>query len=322
MVRWIAGMLVGLALVAAGPDARARELSLGLITPPGHVWSQAARAFADRLARETDGRLRVAVTDSGARGNEAALLRQLEDGELDLALITVGELSRQAPALAALLAPRLAPDIESAKRILEGPTAAGLLRDMARHTPLVGLCYGMGGMRQMVLSGDGTLSEVLDEGKVRVTPVPAIADFYRTLGAEPVAVPLPAVDRALEQGEIDAVDMDLEMILALRLANSHGRVLITRHMMFPMVAVVSRQTWATLSAADRDRVRRILCDELGKLRLAYLNRERQWLEILQGMGARVEVVAPADLAEAARAWRLAHPNLIPVIERLSRDAGR
>ena len=104
----------------------ARELRLGLITPPAHTWNQQLTAWGTRLRDASNGRFTVTLFPSGQLGNEAAMLQQMQTGALDLSLLTVSEISNRVDAFGALLAPFIAKDIEEAVRMLRHPIALGL----------------------------------------------------------------------------------------------------------------------------------------------------------------------------------------------------
>ena len=59
------------AAVTAASPARARELRLGLITPPTHLWTKAGYAFGEELEVASGGSHRLAVFPARQLGTEA-----------------------------------------------------------------------------------------------------------------------------------------------------------------------------------------------------------------------------------------------------------
>ncbi|MDO6805415.1 hypothetical protein Q4595_23375, partial [Wenyingzhuangia sp. 1_MG-2023] len=59
---YLSALLMALLLPAM---AYADTLRLGLITPPSHQWTLAAKAFAADLEKSSDGKLKVLVFPSG-----------------------------------------------------------------------------------------------------------------------------------------------------------------------------------------------------------------------------------------------------------------
>lgn len=90
-------ILASAALVAASSiTAQAEEFRLGLITPPPHIWTKAAGAFDEELSEKSGGAHSVSVFPSRQLGNEAEMLQQLQTGALDMAFMTVAEVSNRA----------------------------------------------------------------------------------------------------------------------------------------------------------------------------------------------------------------------------------
>ena len=69
------------------------------------------------------------------------MLQQLQTGALDMAFMTVAEVSNRAPDFGALYAPYLANDIAHAGRILRSETAKGMLAQLPAKTGVVGTGY-------------------------------------------------------------------------------------------------------------------------------------------------------------------------------------
>ena len=88
--------------------------------------------------------------------------------------------------------------------------------------------------------------------KLRITPFEPIKDFYNAVGAASTPMPLPAVYDALANGQVDAIDMDAELIWKLKYYEHADTVLISNHMMFPMVGLVSARVWKDLSPEERE----------------------------------------------------------------------
>ena len=144
---------VALATAFAAPAAMAKDFRLGLITPPPHIWTKAAEAFGAELKEKSGGAHSVTVFPAQQLGNEAEMLQQLQTGALDMAFMTVAEVSNRAPDLGAFYAPFLASDISHAGRILRTDTAKGLLDQLPAKAGVVGTGYGMAGLRQIVARG-------------------------------------------------------------------------------------------------------------------------------------------------------------------------
>ena len=255
-------ILVLTAALAAAPLAQAREFRLGLITPPGHAWSASAVAFGKALSKASNGRHSVTVYPSQQLGNEAQILQQLQTGAVDMAFLTVAEVSNRVPDFGAFYAPYLVRDISGAAALLRSEEAFSLLDQLPRRIGVFGMGYGMAGMRQILTRDETSNLTDLRGQKLRITPFAPIRDFYRLIGAAPTPMPLGSVYDALANGQVDAIDIDLELIVKLRYHELANTTLLSNHMMFPMVGLVSARVWVRLDEEEQALIRKLMRAEL------------------------------------------------------------
>ena len=290
------------AAVALAATAQAREFRLGLITPPPHIWTKAAEAFGAELSEASGGAHSVSVFPSRQLGNEAEMLQQLQTGALDMAFMTVAEVSNRAPDFGAFYAPYLANDIAHAGRILRSETANSMLDPLPGKVGVVGVGYGMAGLRQIVSRGEVNSASDLAGLKLRITPFTPILDFYNAVGAAPTPMPLPAVYDALANGQVDAIDMDAELIWLLKYYDHADTIIQSDHMMFPMVGLVSAKVWAGLSEEDRAMIGELMAKHVDTTIDSYTNEEAGWLENIAGTGKTFKKVDQSFFGDAIEQW--------------------
>lgn len=298
----VAALAAGAALLLAA-EADATEFRIGLITPPNHVWSQAAVAFGEALAEASGGRHTVTVFPGSQLGNEAQMLQQLQTGALDMSFMTVAEISNRIPDFGAFYAPFLADDIAHAARIIRSDEAASLLGRLPAEVGVVGLGYGMAGLRQIVSRPEIASAADVAGLKIRITPFEPIRDFYNALGTAPTPMPLPAVYDALANGQVDAIDMDAELIWAMRYFEQAPTVLESNHMLFPMVGIVSGRVWASLSAEDRDLIATLMAEHLDGTIDVYVEQDPIWMSQVEAAeGVNYVRIGRDFFADAVTAW--------------------
>ncbi|MEO0402906.1 MAG: TRAP transporter substrate-binding protein [Pseudomonadota bacterium] len=296
-------LVASAALLAASTlAAQAEDFRLGLITPPPHIWTKAAEAFGADLAEASGGAHSVSVFPARQLGNEAEMLQQLQTGALDMAFLTVAEVSNRAPDFGAFYAPFLANDIGHAARIVQSDYARGMLDQLPGKVGVVGLGYGMAGLRQIVSRGEVSSAENLSGKKLRITPFEPILDFYSALGAAPTPMPLPAVYEALANGQVDAIDMDAELIWVLKYFEHADTIIESNHMMFPMVGLVSARVWAGLSEADRASISELMNKHLDSVVASYVEKEPAWLDQIKGTGKTYVTVDQSFFGDVADTW--------------------
>lgn len=234
--------------------ASAKEMRLGLIVPASHQWSQAATAMGEELKKKSNGKYTITIFPAGQLGNEAQMLQQLQTGALDMAFMTVAEITNRVPEFGALFAPYLVKDVRGAGLLLNGPTAQKMLERLPREVGAVGVGYGTAAMRLM-LNGFPTNSvSDLKGRKMRITPFPPVRDFYQLLGAASTPMPLTDVYDSLANGQVDGVDADIELVWKMKFYERGNTLLNSNHMMFPVVGLVSGRLWQQMSPADREMI--------------------------------------------------------------------
>ena len=282
--------------------AQAAEFRLGLLTPPPHIWTKAAEAFADELNSASNGAHSVQVFPARQLGNEAQMLQQLQTGALDMAFLTVAEVSNRVPDLGAFYAPYLAADIDHAGRILRSDTARQLLEPLPAKAGVVGLGLGMAGLRQIVSREEVNSAEDLNGLKLRITPFAPIFDFYEGLGAAPTPMPLPSVYDALANGQVDAIDMDAELIWVLKYHEHAKTIVQSDHMMFPVVGLVSARVWKDLGEDDRAMIAELMAKHLDSTIDTYAAKEPEWLDNLKALDLTMIKVGPKFFAGVIDEW--------------------
>ncbi len=313
---------VGLAFLLVAILADARELRLGLITPPGHVWTQSAESFGEALKKASDGRHTVTVFPAQQLGNEAQILQQLQTGAVDMAFLTAAEISNRIPEFGAFYAPYLVKDISGAATLLRSDVALSMLEHLPQQIGVVGVGYGMGGMRQILMRKQATMVEDLRGRKLRITPFAPIRDFYQLLGAAPTPMPLASVYDALANGQVDGIDMDLELIVKLQYYELSETVLLSNHMMFPMVGLISARVWASFDADEQAMIRGLMRGELDALVDAYVTEERSFEARLRESGTRIIDVEKSFFGSAIQQWDDLWIGRAPVLAELRKYAAR
>ncbi|GED22340.1 TRAP transporter substrate-binding protein [Halomonas halmophila] len=303
-------------LLVAAIAAEARDFRLGLITPQSHIWTQEAEGFAEALAEASDGEHSVSIFPAQQLGDEAQMVQQLQTGSLDMAFLTIAEISNRIPDFGALYAPFLVQDIDHAAALLRSETARSLLDMMPSRAGLVGVGFGMAGMRQILSREPIESAEDLSGLKVRITPFDPIRDFYAAAGAAPTPLPLPAVYDALANGQVDAIDMDFDSIRLLKFYEQAENLVISNHMMFPMVAAVSGRVWAQLGAEDREMIRAAMAEHADNIITRFKENHAAWGEELRSQDITVTEIDPEFFAEATEKWEATWAPKAPSLDAL------
>ncbi|MGX1101495.1 TRAP transporter substrate-binding protein [Amorphus sp. MBR-141] len=307
---------------ATATDGSAKEYRLGTIVPAGHLWNKAAQSMGDKLEERSNGDITVSLFPSGQLGDESQMVQQLQTGALDMAFLTIADVSNRVPEFGALYAPFLVDNVSQANEILSGPTAQGLLELLPKQMGVVGVDYGIATMREMMSTEPMESIDDLKGKKMRITPFKPFRDFYTILGIAPTPMPLPDVYDALANGQVDAIDIDPELILNFKLYDRAPHLLLSNHAMFPMVGLVSGRVWAGMSEEDREMVRTAMRESLAELRQEYAEAEPQMIEDIRATGIEVKPVGPDFFPGVVEKWEEIWSDQKPTIDALREEAAQ
>ncbi|MFY0989804.1 TRAP transporter substrate-binding protein [Halomonas sp. C05BenzN] len=321
-IKTLLSTAVAASLALGATTGQARDFRLGLITPPQHLWSTEAVAFAESLDERSGGEHSVSVFPAQQLGNEAQMVQQLQTGALDMAFLTIAEISNRIPDFGALYAPYLVDDVDHAAALLRSDAAGELLELMPQGVGLIGVGYGMVGMRQ-VLSRAPIESQADMRGKrLRITPFEPIRDFYTATGAAPAPLPLLEVYDALANGQVDAIDMDFDSILILKFHEQAPNLLISNHMMFPMVGVVSGRVWRELSAEDRELIETTMAEHLENVLSGFQAMDAAQEAEIRELDLNIVEADAEFFSEAIAEWEATWGEKAPRLEMLREEADR
>jgi tripartite ATP-independent transporter DctP family solute receptor len=306
------------ALIPGG--ARADRFRMGLPTPPAHIWTIEANAFAASLAERTQGKHTVAVFPAGQLGNDAQMLQQLQTGALDMAFMPIAEVANRIPEFGAFYAPYLVKDVAGAEELLESDAARKLLEQLPARIGVVGIGYSIAGMRQIVSRDAVRSTDDLRGRKLRITPLDPVKDFYVLVGAAPIPLPIGSVYDALANGQIDAIDMDLENIWKQKYYELGKTVVLSNHMMFPMIGLVSGVRWRSLDPESREIVSELMKQRFEHIAASYVEAEAQYATELRNAGVEVRAVGPEFFGAALQQWEQKWQQRAPVLAELRRLA--
>ena len=109
-------------LFLAGAPAQAEVmLKLAHYVPDSHPMAIAAKAFAEEVAKRSNGEIKVEIYPNQTLGNPDEIMQQTKLGAVDMALPTEGQLGKYEKAFAAVSLPFLFDNAQQARRALDGP---------------------------------------------------------------------------------------------------------------------------------------------------------------------------------------------------------
>ncbi|MCS6997267.1 MAG: TRAP transporter substrate-binding protein, partial [Casimicrobiaceae bacterium] len=299
--------------------ASAQNLKLAHITPPTHVWHQVAEKIATDLDRASGGKMRIAVNPLAKLGNEAQVVTLMQAGAVQFSILTAAGLANREESLLGWSLPYTLKDVAHAARVAQTPPAREMLKRLEANG-LVGLGYTFAGMRHVLATQPVTAAKDLSGKKIRAFPSPIYNDWWLASGAAPTALPLPEVAPALTTKLLDAVDIDLDALVGLKLHQQAANLTLTNHMAFPGVIAVSKKWWDGLTDAERDIVRKVVAEAERRGVQTAIDAETANLKKAQADGAKLVNFDAKSFQDAAGKVRDKYLAKHPLIAELARQA--
>jgi tripartite ATP-independent transporter DctP family solute receptor len=228
-----------------------KTLKLGYILSAHSQLGAGATAFADEVAKQTQGRYRVEQYPNSALGGEVEMLKAVRLGTVDLAFITGAPLPNFDPEIGVFNIPFLFRDVNHAHAVLDGPIGQSYLARF-RDKDLIALAWGENGMRQLTNSKREIRSPEDIKGlKLRVPQSDVMLAGFKALGANVSALPFPLLYGALQSGEFDGQENPIATIQASKFNQVQKFLTLTSHVYDPAILFMSADSFDDLSAEDK-----------------------------------------------------------------------
>ncbi len=248
--RLLIGLSLSLSILLPFSAAWAEVLKLGHIAPPSHSWHKIAEKLASDLETASGGKTKMAISPLAKLGQEPQMINLMQGGALQFGLFTAAGLANRDEAFYGWFLPYTFRDVQHATQATALPAAQEMLKRLEKHG-MVGLGYVFAGQRHTLGTKPIKTPADLKGKKVRAFPSPIFSDFWQAVGAAPTALPLSEVAPSLITGLLDAVDIDLDALISLKLGQQAPYLTMTNHMAWPGVIAVSKKYWDGLAEADR-----------------------------------------------------------------------
>lgn len=248
--------LVSIALaapfVASHARAQATTLRYGTWAKEGEAQYTAASVFKAALERETQGRLRVEIFGGNQLGTPAEMLAQL--GLNTTQMMASGDPGIREIEYLAL--PYLMRGLPNHLAVLALPEAQRWQDDLVRRRRVRLLGFLPRNPRQISANKVINSIEDLRGLKLRSPEQDYYVQSLTALGARPTPMSFAEVYQALQLGTVDGQENPIETIWASKFYEVQKCVAMVDYIDKPAYTMVGERFWSSLSAADREAVRR------------------------------------------------------------------
>lgn len=195
----------------------------------------------------------------------------MQRGNLDMALISAQEISKQIPDWSIFTAGYLIRDPEHQQAVFNGPIGEEMFGLVSEQMNIHVLGPAYLGTRQLNLRGDRRVETPadLDGVKLRMPGAPSWQFLGRALGANPTPMAFTEVYTALQTGTVDGQDNPLPTVKAAKFYEVTDQIILTGHLVDAVFIAVANQSWDKLDDAQKAAM-----EEAAQAAIAYNNENR------------------------------------------------
>lgn len=254
----LSNALLGLTMsVAALASAYAQPMEIRLATqsPGNSPWQRAMQKFADVVAAETKGEVKVKVYTDGQLGDLPQLLSGMQLGTQDMAYFALGGaffLKDAAPLQVAYL-PYLFDSKEGAAKALNSAPMKKLYEEVAQKTGV--RIFAISGARSpraiQTTKGPITRPEDLKGLKMRIPGLPIFDATFRTLGVRIVPMNMTEMFTAFSAGTIEGQDNGADLSIPFKFHEVAKYWSATDHVYEQTAWYIADKLWAKLTPAQQ-----------------------------------------------------------------------
>ncbi len=285
----VAGLaLAGLAL-APTLAAAETKLRVSLQYPSTDIMVGHIRAFADKVKERSNGEVTSDIYTDFTLFKQGQELAAIQRGNLDIAVLNTGDVEQQIAEYTIFSSGYLFRDYDHFRSVFNGEVGKEfderLLNDLG--VKVLGVLYG--GTRQMLLRDDREVSTPADVAgvKLRMPGAPAWQVLGKGMGVTPTPMALGEVYLALRTGAIDGQENPLGIIRAFKMEEVGKQLILTSHMVQPVIFVLSADTWNKLTPEQQEIVATAARETMEEQDSFRLDQEKKDLEYLREYGLKI-----------------------------------
>ena len=264
-----AAAVAGLLIVSAcggndaggdGEDGATTKLSFANSYPDEHPHNTCGAQVVAETLKEDDTGVEIEVFSNSQLGPDAERFASVASGDIDMDIQGASAISASFPEVGALDAAYAFDGPDALFEFVDSEAFEGLKERMLEETGVRVLDVWYFGMRHFTANKPIRKPEDFKGLRMRFPDSPQYLMNAEALGAEPTAVAFEEVFLALQQGTIDGQENPAPTIKDLNLPEVQSHVSLTGHQVGSVLAIISEETWQSLSAEQQEAVQAAISD--------------------------------------------------------------
>ncbi|WP_419899895.1 TRAP transporter substrate-binding protein [Roseomonas sp. USHLN139] len=250
-LRGLAAAPLAAPLLAAPRPARAAEFELkyGNNLPMTHPLNIRAQQAAERIARESKGRVEMRIFPNNQLGGDTDMLSQVRNGALTFFTPSALVIATLVPAAAINAVGFAFADYDQVWKAMDGKLGAHVRAAISRVNLFAFEKMWDNGFRQMTTSGRPIeTARDMDGLKIRVPVSPLSISMFKALGAAPASLQFSEVYSSLQTRIVDAQENPLPIIQVAKLYEVQKSCALSNHIWDGYWFIANGRAWRGLPA--------------------------------------------------------------------------
>ncbi len=161
--------------------------------------------IAELVKERTKGRVIIEVSHSMKLGDEAAVIKKVQEGEIDLTRINIGPVTAYVSSLNAFLMPYVFRDTDHMLKVVNGQVGNDILKAVEK-ADFLGFGWFDGGTRNFYTKKPVTSPADLKGMKIRTLQSELMVAMIQSFGAKAIPMPHGATYEGLKSGALDGAE--------------------------------------------------------------------------------------------------------------------
>jgi tripartite ATP-independent transporter DctP family solute receptor len=227
------------------------KLRAANVTQVDHPMNKSVEFFISKVQDRTEGRIEIANFPARQLGGDRELFEQVQQGSLDMALISAAPVGSTNDVAAALQLPYMFKDWDHWLEVMSNPITEDLMSDLESNNVKVIGVYDCGfrhflSVDEPIKSMDNFVGK-----KIRVGEAPLHIAIFKALGSAPTPLPYGEIYTSFQNKVIDGIEMDLPAMVMEKHYEVATNMTISRHFTWPAILMVNLDLWNSMSAEDQ-----------------------------------------------------------------------
>jgi tripartite ATP-independent transporter DctP family solute receptor len=203
--------------------------------------------FKKSIEEESDGRIKIETYPNSQLGAERETLEGVQNGSIEMAVISTGPFSGFSKSMMVLDLPYLFKNGEEAFEVLDGEFGDQLYDQLLEDTGMRGLAWGENGVRHMANNvKDIVTPEDLSGLKIRTQENQAHMDMISAFGGNPTPIAFNELYSSLQQGVIDGYENPFSLIVGMKFYEVTKHITLTSHVYGVYGFVINEDSYQAL----------------------------------------------------------------------------